>query len=346
MIFTPVYWSQPNERPSPPPPVSRQLQSYLQKSYLELFQLTREPTFTAAEIAEMREALKKGRELCVKRYKQRASDYDSQLKQAQAQLKQISERGENSGRHDLHCRIQNLRLAKSQAEMMAQKAIPIAYDNREAKLELIEKWPDQYQQIHQELADGSYRKRRWGDVQDIGFREIERDQEKDIKSGQQAVEQMKKLGLMPHEVENKVIVDYVTALAQKVAAHSDLHIPLHVTVLNSKEVNAFALPGGYLFVERGLLEQVDDESELVGVFGHEIAHDVARHAHKLMKKATIAQIFYQGAEIAALILTGGVVGIGTSMPIESICGWSEGQPAPATATSQKTKTLISNLLGR
>jgi predicted Zn-dependent protease len=65
------------------------------------------------------------------------------------------------------------------------------------------------------------------------------------------------------------------------------------------------------FVERGLLEQADDESELAGVLAHEIGHDVARHAHKLMKKATIADIFFQGAEIAALILTGGAVGIGT-----------------------------------
>ena len=309
--LTPVCWSQRDERPSPPPPASRQLQAYLQKCYLELFQLARERLFTAAEIAEMREALKRGRELCVKHYKQRISDYDSQLKQAQSQLKKISDRGEDSGRHDLHCRIQNLRLAKSQAEMMAQKAIPIAYDNREAKLQLIEKWPEEYQQIRRELADGSYRKRRWGDVEDIGFREIEPGQEKDIKTGEDAVRHMRENGMIPPAVDNKVVVDYVTELALKVARHSDLRIPLHVTVLNSKEVNAFALPGGFLFVERGLLEQVDDESELAGVLGHEIAHDVARHAHKLMKKATIAQIFYQGAELAALILTGGVVGLGT-----------------------------------
>jgi hypothetical protein len=121
LILTPVCWSQPEERPSPPPPVSRQLQSYLQKSYQELFQLARERTFTPAEIAEMREALKRGRELCVRQYKQRVSDYDSQLKRAQSQLKQISGRRDDSGRHALHCRIQNLRLAKSQAEMMAQR---------------------------------------------------------------------------------------------------------------------------------------------------------------------------------------------------------------------------------
>src|SRR5207245_10052250 len=123
--LTPVCWSQRDERPSPPPPASRQLQAYLQKSYLELFQLARERLFTAAEIAEMREALKRGRELCVKHYKQRISDYDSQLKQAQSQLKKISDREEDAGRHDWHCRIQTPRLANIQPEMMAQTEIPI-----------------------------------------------------------------------------------------------------------------------------------------------------------------------------------------------------------------------------
>ena len=86
---------------------------------------------------------------------------------------------------------------------------------------------------------------------------------------------------------------------------------MHVSVLQSREINAFALPGGYLFIARGLLEAADDESELAGVLAHEMAHDAARHANKLMKKATIAGIFYQAAQVAAMVLTGGVAGIGT-----------------------------------
>ena len=80
--------------------------------------------------------------------------------------------------------------------------------------------------------------------------------------------------------------------------------------MQSREVNSFALPGGYLFIERGLLETADDESELAGVIAHEISHDVARHSNKLMKRATIASIFYQAAQVAAMILTGGAAGIG------------------------------------
>jgi len=50
-------------------------------------------------------------------------------------------------------------------------------------------------------------------------------------------------------------------------------VPLHIEVLQSREINAFALPSGYLFIERGLLEAADDESQLAGVIVHEIAHD-------------------------------------------------------------------------
>jgi Zn-dependent protease with chaperone function len=282
LILIPAAGTPTTDEVAPSSAKSTDIGSYLRKSYAELFEIARERMFSVAEINQARIALKNGRE-----------------------------KSGDSDRHNLHCNIQNLRAEKNSAELIAHKAIPIAYDNKEAKLELLEKWPDQYQQIRAQLADGSYRKRRWGDVQDIGFREIERGQEDDIKTGQKAVEQMKKLGMMPHEVDNQAIVGYVTELANRVAAHSDLHIPLHVTVLNSKEVNAFALPGGYLFIERGLLEAADDESELAGVIAHEIAHDVARHAHKLMKRATIADIFYQGAEVAALVLTGGAAGIGT-----------------------------------
>lgn len=311
LIFLPIAWSQPNELSRTAVPASGDLHAYLQKSYLELFQLSPKLEFTATQFERMREELKKGQEYCVAQYKKRASDYETKLKQAQSQLKQVSAHADESQRHDMHCRIQNLRTLKSQAQVLAERAIPIAYENKKAKLELIESWPADLRQIRREIAGDSYHDRRWGDVRDIGFREIEPGQEKDIKTGEEAVRHMRENGMLPPAVENKVVVDYVTEVAQRVAAHSDLRVPLHVTVLNSKEVNAFALPGGYLFVERGLLDAADDESELAGVLAHEIGHDTARHAHKLIKRATIAEIFYQAAEVAALVLTGGAASIGT-----------------------------------
>ena len=139
-------------------------------------------------------------------------------------------------------------------------------------------------------------------VEDIGFREIEPNQKDDIRAGQEAIKDLKQSGLMPREVENKMVVDYVNAVASKVSANSDLQTPLSVTVLDSKEINAFALPGGFLFIERGLLEAVDDESQIAGVLAHEISHVVGGHGHKLMTKATIASIIYQAAQVPAVVL--------------------------------------------
>lgn len=294
-------------KPEEPAPL-RQL---LQKPYVELFDLAPTMEFTAQDIESQRRALEKGKDFCVARFKEHAKQYGKQIEAAQKNLKVQTASLNEGQRKQIHCKIQNLELLRSEAQALASHAIPAAYDNLNAKVDLIQKWPALYRQTQQEIANGTHLKRRWGDVKDIGFREIEANQQDDIKKGQQAIEEMKRSGLLPPEIEDKAIQEYVNSVAQRIAQKSDLRVPLHVTVLQSREINAFALPGGYLFLERGLLEAADDESELAGVIAHEISHDAARHANKLMKKATIASIFYQAAQIAAMVLTGGVAGIGT-----------------------------------
>jgi Zn-dependent protease with chaperone function len=293
------------------PKVQSELRGLLQKPYADLFDLAPTLSFGTSEIEAQRKTLGKGKDFCVARFKDHAKQYEKHIDAAQKDLKKKSANLSEEQRMQIHCRIQNLELLRSEAQALSGHAIPAAYDNLNAKLDLIEKWPAQYRQTQQEIASGAYLNRRWGDVKDIGFREIAANQQDDIKKGQQAIEEMKRSGLLPPEVENKAIQEYVNSVAQRLAQKSDLKIPLHVSVLKSREINAFALPGGYLFIERGLLEAADDESELAGVIAHEMAHDAARHANKLMKRATIASIFYQAAQIAALVLTGGVAGIGT-----------------------------------
>jgi Peptidase family M48 len=298
-----------------PPPARPQelsvLQKELQKPYLELFEISPNLRYSKAQIDAMREYLQKGQMYCVDQFKGHAEKYRTELDQVQKDLKQRGSGIEEGERHSIHCKIQQLRVLESQATVLAQNAIPVAYDNRLAKLDLIQNWPPQLQTIKQEIASGTYQNRRWGDVKDIGFRDIEPNQRDDIRDGQEAIKQMKQSGMMPPEVKDEAVIDYVKSIGDKVARHSDLQVPLNITVLNSKEINAFALPGGYLYIERGLLEAADDEAELAGVIGHEIAHVTARHSHKLMKRATIASIFYQAAQIAAIVFTGGVAGIGT-----------------------------------
>jgi Zn-dependent protease with chaperone function len=292
------------------------LSDYLQKSYLELFEIAPQLSFSSTEIAKQHEAFQRAKDSCVDRFKDRVKGYDRQLDKERSELKKSTAKLSKAQRKEAHCTIQNLDLVRSEADVLARQAIPTAYDNLNAKLDVIERWPAFHQQIQQELTSGSYLSRRWGDVEDIGFREIEPSQQDDIKKGQQAIEEMKRAHLLPPEVEDKSIQDYVNTVAQKVALRSDLKIPLHIAVLDSREINAFALPGGYVFIERGLLEAADDESELAGVLAHEMSHDVARHSNKLMKRATIAGIFYQAAQVAAIVLTGGVAGIGTAYALQ------------------------------
>jgi Zn-dependent protease with chaperone function len=287
------------------------LRALLQKPYADLFDLAPTVKFSSAQIETQRNRLNKGKKSCVGRFKEHAKQYEKQVEAAQKDLKKKTAKLTEQQRSQLHCKIQNIELLRSEAQALSSHAIPTAYANLQAKLELIEKWPALYKQTTQEIASESYLSRRWGDVKDIGFREIAANQQDDIKKGQQAIEEMKRSGLLPPEVENKAIQEYVNSVAQRIAQKSDLRIPLHVSVLQPREINAFALPGGYLFIERGLLEAADDESELAGVLAHEMAHDAARHANMLMKRATIAGIFYQAAQVAAIILTGGVAGIGT-----------------------------------
>ncbi len=293
----------------PPTAVFEPLQEDLKKSYLTLFETAPKLEYSDSQIEKMRQYLTQADDYCVGRFKGASSEYQRRVEAAQNGLKK--QNITNAERHDLHCQIQEARDLKMQADVISQHAIPVAYANKLAKLDLIQKWPQEVKTIRQSIADGNYKTRRWGDASDIGFREIEKDQKDDIKMGENATRDLKQMGMMPKEVEDEVVVSYVRQVAQKVARNSDLRVPLQVTVLNSKEINAFALPGGFIFIERGLLEAVDDEAQLAGVIAHESSHVVARHGHKLMTKATIATILYQAAQVAAIVLTGGAAGIGT-----------------------------------
>jgi Zn-dependent protease with chaperone function len=289
------------------PTVFQPLREELKKPYAELFRIAPQLEYSQAQIAAMRAYLEEAKDFCIGSVGDRAKQYEKELASYQSELQQPATDGT---RHNLHCEIQNARAGMNQARVLAQTAIPVAYENREAKLDLIQNWPADLMVIRQQIASGAYRTRRWGDIQDIGFREIASGQEDDIKTGQDAIRDMKSAGLMPKAIEDPAVVNYIRNVAQKVASRSDLHVPLNITVLNSKEINAFALPGGYLFIERGLLEAAENESQLAGVIAHEIAHDAARHGHKLMVRATISSIAFQAAEVAAIMLTGGVASIG------------------------------------
>ena len=101
------------------------------------------------------------------------------------------------------------------------------------------------------------------------------------------------------------VVEYVTAVAERVARHSDLRMPLRVRVVDADELNAFALPGGHFFIHAGLILETQSEAELAGVIAHEVAHAAARHATRQMTRAHL----WNWLSIP-LVLVGGPVAYG------------------------------------
>jgi predicted Zn-dependent protease len=128
------------------------------------------------------------------------------------------------------------------------------------------------------------------DVEAIGDRRVARrsiiSQEKEIGVGKQYANEIDHSVKM---VTDPVVVEFVNRLAQNVARNSDLTIPLTVKVIDSPELNAFALPGGFLYVNSGLVLAADEEAQVAGVVAHEIAHVAARHWASQMTKATFLQ---------------------------------------------------------
>ena len=86
-----------------------------------------------------------------------------------------------------------------------------------------------------------------------------------------------------------VINEYVNRVAQNVARNSDLAIPLTVKVIDAPEINAFALPGGIIYLNSGTILAAEEEDQVAGVLAHEIAHAAARHWASQVTKTTIAR---------------------------------------------------------
>ena len=91
-------------------------------------------------------------------------------------------------------------------------------------------------------------------------------------------------------ITDPVVNEYVNRVAQNLVRNSDARVPFTVKVIDSDVVNAFALPGGFFYVDSGLVLRADTEAELAGPMAHEIAHVCARHGTKQATKGDIAQM--------------------------------------------------------
>ena len=115
------------------------------------------------------------------------------------------------------------------------------------------------------------------------------------------VEQQSKL------VDDPLVTEYINRVGQNVVLHSDAKVPFTIKVIDSDEVNAFALPGGFFFVNKGLILAADNEAELAGVMAHEIGHVAARHAMENQGKGTLMNIGMIGVMIFGGPIAGAIV---------------------------------------
>lgn len=106
-------------------------------------------------------------------------------------------------------------------------------------------------------------------------------------------------------VDDPVIAEYVNRIGQNLVRNSDAKVPFTIKVIDAEDVNAFALPGGFFFVNSGLIMKAESEAELAGVMAHEIAHVAARHG---TRQATRGQI--TNLATIPLIFMGGWAGYG------------------------------------
>ena len=98
-------------------------------------------------------------------------------------------------------------------------------------------------------------------------------------------------------IDDPVVTEYVNRVGQNLVRNSDAKVPFTIKVIDSDEVNAFALPGGFFYVNSGLILRAQEESELAGVMAHEISHVTARHGTCQATKGELIQL----ASIPAMI---------------------------------------------
>jgi predicted Zn-dependent protease len=126
--------------------------------------------------------------------------------------------------------------------------------------------------------------------------------EKEIALGKQLAMEVERQAKI---IDDPIIAEYVNRVGQNLVRNSDAKVPFTIKVIDTEDVNAFALPGGFFFVNSGLILKADSEAELAGVMSHEIAHVAARHGTRQATRGQVAQL-----ATIPLIFMGGWAGYG------------------------------------
>src|SRR6266700_1805176 len=111
--------------------------------------------------------------------------------------------------------------------------------------------------------------------------------EREIALGKQLAQEVERSSKL---IDDPVVTEYVNRVGQNLVRNSDARVPFTIKVIDSDEVNAFALPGGFFYVNSGLILRAQEESELAGVMAHEISHVTARHGTRGQSRGEVAQL--------------------------------------------------------
>lgn len=157
------------------------------------------------------------------------------------------------------------------------------------------------------LAAGVRAENKKDDLDQIGNRDVGKginfySLEKEIALGRQMAQEVQREAKL---LDDPIISEYVNRVGQNLVRHSDARVPFTFQVIEADDLNAFALPGGYVFVNSGLILMAEDESEFAGAVAHEIAHVAARHMTRRETKAQMASVL----TVPLSVLLGGLPGL-------------------------------------
>ncbi len=285
----------------------------LDRPYAALFEIQDYP---ASQLRALRSDIERQRKEETEACRKDEQRLKHDLNTARASLKQLNGSSGvdtpamDATRSDLHTQISSLEHHLRDKEGECEHRIPLSFEITLSKMHLLEHWPQRREQTIHTLEEGRARERKHGDIDDIGYRKVADNQAKDISLGEQAIRQMAGSRLMPAEIQDAAVRQYVQSLSEKLARESDLKVPLHVNVLESADINATGLPGGFLFLTSGLVLACDTEGQLAGVISQQIAHIAARHATQASKRSLLPKIFVPVAQVATGLFTGGVSNAG------------------------------------
>jgi hypothetical protein len=278
--------------------------------FLELLEHYDAANFSSADLKALRAQVQQQRDDAIDEARNLESRWKKELAADRRDLEILNQSPEDTEesaqrRSSLHIEIAALERGIRDKAFEREQTIPAMYELRLARIWLAEHWPAKHAAILSEIEEGNRRDRPHGDIEDIGYRHLVTDPGKDVEIGERAVRQMTMGGWLPPQLPDEEVQAYIRKLAWKIATNSDLKVPLRVTVLDSKEPKAIALPGGFLYISSALIRLSETEAELAGMISREVARIAAGHATRPSKALWISRFFVPVSQVIASIFVGG-----------------------------------------